>query len=88
MKKTTARASRAPQVSAADDGPLVDVAWIRNWLGRIGENRVRQAMTAPGAPKPILGGGFGSRALWSRTAVVNYFETVVASGVWPEKEAA
>ncbi|MDM0082334.1 hypothetical protein QTI17_17210 [Variovorax sp. J31P179] len=95
MSKSNARATTAPRGIVAppipsEDPPLVPFRWIQDFLPHVGEVRLREAMRAPSAPRPVLGGGMRSRALWSRDAVVRYFDDIAKSGVWPvaEREAA
>lgn len=86
MPTTSSRANSAliPARQRPDLPPLIDVKIIEAELlrGVIGGARVREALSHPSAPKPVLGGAKGSIAIYGRDAVIAFFERVARDG-WP-----
>jgi len=93
MSKSTSARVCAPRGIVApvpNDAPLVPFKWVQEYMPHIGEVRLREVLKSADAPRPILGGGVRSRALWSRDAIVAYFDSIARSGKWPitEREVA
>ena len=68
--------------------PLVDLQRIASLVldDQLGIERVRVLMNAPGAPRPVTGGGKrGSKRLWQVQAVMDYIGSLTSL---PEEVAA